>query len=606
MLEKNYFNNQQICQLLKNVSAAYIVKKANPFKIKAYQEAAAAINHCSSELKDLWDENKLTEVGGIGKTIASHLDELFRTGKVRHFQQVFKGLPKAMFVFRQIPGIGPKNAYRLCQELKISVSKNALKRLEKAAQKGKIRNISGFGEKSEKEILKNLKQWQKTKQKKKRFLLSVAIDKAKQLVNYMKQCPETEKISVLGSLRRRTATIGDLDIAVASSHPLKVIKWFKKYPRCLKVLASGKKKATILLNSNIHLDLMVEPLNTYGSLLQHFTGSKKHNINLRKFARFKNYSLSEYGIKKIKKEKPDGRLKKFSQEKDFYHFLGLSWIPPELREGNLEIEKAAKHNLPDLIKLKDIKGDLHLHSSFEIETSHDLGLDSFKNIALKAQELNYQYIAFSEHNPSYSQHSEKQIIDLLKRKKEIIEQLNYSLNKDNKKHRNKLFIFNSLEIDIKPNGKRAISDKALKLLDFAIVSVHSQLKLDKEKMTKRILEGLNHPKVKFLAHPTGRKINEREGYELNWEKIFSFCFLKNKFLEINSSPQRLDLPDFLIKLAISRGIKLVINTDSHQLSSLNNMKYGVYNARRGWATKNDIINTLSCDKIKKQMIDDYS
>jgi DNA polymerase (family 10) len=274
----------------------------------------------------------------------------------------------------------------------------------------------------------------------------------------------------------------------------------------------------------------------------------------------------------------------------------LDFIPPELREDTGEIEAAQNHQLPKLIEEKEIKGDLHLHSNFPIEESHDPGTDSLEEMIKKAEALNYEYIGFSEHNPSLSNHSEKQIIKLLKAKKEKIEQLNYSRTYKLPKR-----IYNGLEVDVRPDGKLALPKKALELLDYVIASIHSSFRMDSEEMTKRVLEGLAVKKVKILGHPTGRLLNKREGYELNWDKIFDFCLKNDKWLEINAWPARLDLPDSLVREAVKNGVKMIINTDAHSTEEMDLMPFGVAVARRGWAEKDDIVNTLNCDKINQEI-----
>lgn len=595
--------NQEIARLLRNVAAVYRVKEGNSFKIIAYERAATSIEHATSEVKDLWDDGKLDKIPGVGASIAAHLDELFRTGKVKHFEKLFSALPEAMFEFLNIPGIGPKTALKLCQYLNIKKSEKALEKLRKAAEKGKIRIIEGFGEQSEKEILQGLAEFGR---RKKRLLLPIANFYAEAILSYLKGCRLVLRTDFLGSLRRRCATVGDIDIAVASNQAKKVVDYFVSYPKKMRILEAGENKGRILLTNDVQVDLMVEPPESYGSLLQHSTGSKQHNIALREIAQKKGLSLSEHGIKIVKSPKPACRpgrskVKSYSTEEDFYRALGVGWIPPELRENTGEIELAQKGKLPKLAEFKEIKGDLHIHSSFDIETSHDLGVSSLAEIYQKAQDLDYEYIALVEHNPSTSKHNQKQIIDLIKRKKEYIEQFLSSREKRQGKRTKKVYIFNSLEVDIKPTGERAVPDEALQILDFVIVSIHSSFRMERKRMTERILKALDHPKVKILAHPTGRKLNVREAYEVDWEVVFDFCKKHQKFLEINAWPDRLDLPDSLIREAVAQGVKLIINTDSHKLEDMDLMKYGVWTARRGWATGGDIINTFSYDKIKSYL-----
>jgi len=588
---KKYFSNQEIAEKLELMAAIYSLKEENRFKIKAYQEAADSIKNKTTSIRELWEKGELKKIAGIGENIASYLNELFEKGKVKHFQETFDFVPKSFFKFIKISGIGPKTAYKLAEKLKIKSSKNALKRLKKAGEKGKIRELEGFGLKSEKEILKNIKNYSG---KTKRILLHHALAMAQKIKTYLEKCQQVKRVDLLGSLRRKCATIGDIDIAVATDKPKDVIQHFCNYPQKIKVIEAGEKKAALLAFDKKRIDLRVQKLDSYGSLLQHFTGSKEHNIRLRELALKKGLSVSEYGISKFKSEK-----EKFKSEKDFYNFLELDWIPPELREDRGEIEAAGKNNLPNLINQKDIKGDLQIHSSFDVEPSHDLGQNSMKEIRKKAEKLGYQYIAFTEHNPSISKHNNKQIIDIIKRKKEEVDKINYSNNKDTQ---GKVFVFNSLEIDISPKGDLYLPEKAFKYLDFALVSVHSSFNLNKKKMTQRILKAFEHPKAKILAHPTGRIIGKRKPISLDWDKIFDFCKKNKKFLEINAFYKRLDLSDTLVKRAVDNGVKLTLGTDAHAQKQMEFMKYGVAMARKGWAEKRDVINCLSCDKIKKVLI----
>lgn len=589
-ISKN-MNNIEISELLRAVAAAYEIKdeKKNRFKIIAYDRAADAVEHLSSEAKDLWDDKKLEQVGGIGESIAGHLAEIFKTGKSKHFESLMKGLPPAMFDLMKVSGIGAKTAYKLAKELKIS-DKKPLKQLEKLAKAGKIEKLEGFGKDSEESILKSLKE---EKGREKRMLISYASGISEELISYLKEDKNIKRVDALGSLRRRASTVGDIDLAAATKKPKEALDRFTKYPKKTRILERGDRTASIILPGNIQVDFMVQAPESYGALLQHFTGSKHHNIALREYALKKGMSLSEYGIKKNKK------VTKCATEEDFYHKLGMDYIPPELREDMGEIDAAIHHKLPDLLELKDIKADLQIHSSFDIETSHDLGESTMEQIIEKANELGYEYLAFTEHNPSHSKHSEKQIIDLLKRKKEKVDKINSSIV--NKYEKGVKKVFNSLEIDILPSGKLPVSDKGLELLDFALISIHSSFQQSRSKMTKRVLSAFDHPKVKVFAHPTARKLNHREGIELEWPKIFDFCLKNKKYLEVNAEPLRQDLPDTLVKEAVGKGVKLTMGTDSHNTDSMDNMKYGVYVARRGWATKKDILNTLGLDEFEKMI-----
>jgi len=580
--------NLEIAKLFRAVAAAYQLKGEDKFRTIAYQNASVAIEHSTSELKDLWDEGKIDEIPGVGKKMIEHLDELFRTGKVKHFEDLIKGFPEAMFELMEIPGIGAKTAFKLTKELGITRAKNAVKKLEEAAKEGRISKIEGFGKESEAKILQSIEE---VKSREKRFLLPYAAKIAEDIVDWLKRNPQVIEAEPLGSLRRQVSTVGDIDIAVSSKNSRKVIEHFVRYPKKSKIIEKGNVTASIKLPSGVQVDLMVQPPDSFGSLLQHFTGSKQHNIKLRTYALKKGLSLSEYGIQK------GGKLYKTETEEDFYKTLGMVWIPPELREDTGEIEAAVDNKIPDLVKLEDLKGDFHIHSNFWLETSHDPGVNSMEEYIKEAERLGYQYLAFSEHNPKISEKKSK-ILDMLKRKKEKIDQLNYS-RETNENIRVKK-IFNSLEVDIRPNGELSLPEEGFELIDFAIASLHSSFKGSKKAQTARVLKSLKNPKVKIFGHPTARKINEREGVDLEWEEVFEFCLKYKKWLEINSWPERLDLPDVLVRDAVKRGVKLVICTDSHAVEHMNGIRYGVSVARRGWAEKKDIINTLPYDKIIKE------
>ena len=594
-ISKEMTNLEASC-LLRNVAAAYLIEneRKNKFKIIAYSRAADAIEHLGSELKDLWDEGKLDQIPGIGSSMQKHFDEIFKTGKSKHFESILKDIPKQVFELMKLNGVGPRTAERLVNEL--GTKKNdPISQLMDFAQKGKIQTIPGFGVDSEEEIKQSILDFRKLKDT--RMLLSKAEVVANELVDWMRELKECRFIEPLGSLRRKAATVGDIDIAVGTNNSPKVIAHFVSFPKKMRVLEQGQKKATILLSGNIQVDLMTVKSSSFGSLLQHFTGSKHHNIALRERAHTLGLSLSEYGIRKVGKK--NGGIKTFETEEKFYKYLGLSYIPPEMREGAGEIELAKSGRLPNLVELNDIKGDFHIHSDFNVETSHDYGESSMEVIVKRASEKGYEYIAFSEHNPSMSGHNKKQIVEILKRKCEAVEEFNSSISKNNRIGVKR--VFNSLEIDILPDGRLPVAEDGFKYLDFALVSIHSSFRLSRNEMTKRVLSALSWPKVKIFAHPSARKLNYREGVELNWERIFEFCLRNNKWIEINADPSRLDLPDFMVRDAVKRGVLLTLGTDSHNVNSLENMKYGVYVAQRGWAEKKNIVNTRTLKEFEKML-----
>ena len=582
-------NNQDVAKLFKNVAAAYAIKdeKKFRFQILAYQKASEAIAGSTSELKDLYKEDKLNSVPGIGSTIKSRIEELFRKGHVEHFDSVLEGIPGSVFVLLDVPSLGPKKAYKLTSKFSLTNPKTVVDSLINEAKEGNIAKIPTFGEKSQEDILTALLEYKQGKNKTERMVLPYASEIADKIIEYLKKSSAINKVATLGSLRRRMPTVGDIDIAAASDNPKEAIDHFVSYPYKERIIEKGPSTASFLTSGGKQVDFMVQPVEGFGALLQHFTGSKNHNVHLREYALKKGMSLSERGIKDLSKK--DGRIRSFDSEEKFYKALGMQWIPPELRENKGEIELAANNKLPFLVELRNIRGDLHIHSSFPIEPSHDLGNNSIKEMVQKANYLNYEYIGFSEHNPNISRHTNKQIYDLIAKRNDEIEQIKSSIKS--------VRIIKLLEIDILPAGDLAVDNKSIDLLDASIVSIHSGFNMEKKKLTDRILKGLSHPKVKILAHPTGRLLNERAGYDLEWDKIFDFCKKNNKAIEINAWPLRLDLPDVLVKEAIKYGVKFVINTDSHAVDQMNLMKYGVDVARRGWATKNDILNTLSYNKF---------
>ena len=561
--------NLQIAELLRQIAASYQFQdsKKNFFKISAYERAADATEHATSELKDIWDESKLEDVPGIGPSIAQHLDELFRTGKSKHFDEVMKGIPEEAFKLMKLPGIGIKTAMKLLKE----------------------------GDKDD--VSEKLKEVETLEKKEKRQLLPYASVIALEIIGYLSVNKSVKKINPLGSLRRQVATVGDIDISVATDNPVEVLNHFVKFPKTQKIIEKGEHSASIIVPGGVQVDVIAQEPDSYGSLLQHFTGSKHHNIALREHALKKGLSLNEYGIKKVGEDPKTAKYKKFETEEEFYKALGLDWVPPELREDMGEIEAAKVDKLPKLVELSDVKGDLQMHSSFDIETSHDVGESSMEDLVKKANELKYEYIAFTEHNPSKKGHTSDNIVEILKRKREKVDKLNYSIK--NKGNGVTQKVFNSLEIDINVDGSLPVPDAGLETLDFALVSIHGSFRLLKDEMTKRVLAALAHPKVKIFAHPTGRKIQEREGIELDWPRVFDFCLKNNKWIEINCDPMRLDLPDTLVHEAVKLGVKLTLGTDAHHEDGMNNMLWGISVARRGWAERKDIINTRTLKEFEK-------
>ena len=634
------FNNKQIVKLLREMAAAHEIKGEGRFQTMAYKNAADSIEHLGNEVFDLWQENRLDEIPAVGSSIAGYLDELFRTGEVKHFEEIKIGLSSGMFVILGLPGIGPKTAYKISKELKIKTIDD----LKKACENHLVSKIEGLGLKIEEDILKGIKANNNTSD---RLLLPEADQIAQGLIFELWDKLEGDipkdkgkiikRIDPLGSLRRMSPTIGDIDLAVASNQPQKVIKAFVSLKSVERILDQGDRKASVMLKNGRRVDLMVEPPQKYGSLLQHFTGSKFHNIALRKLAKEKGMSLSEYGIKgeefsedtivnyiepKFLKRIKVGSMKMsqqasngssecdiFSNEADFYRALGLDYIEPELREDQGEIAAAKNHQLPALLTLGDIKGDFHLHSNFPIEPTHDLGGNSMAEMVERANSLNYEYLAFSEHSPAISTHSEREIIELVRKRNQAIDLLKLgsdSAAAGSDPMFDALPMFNMLkgmEVDILADGQLSLPDKVLKELDLVLVGIHSSHHQDKKTMTARLLRALQNPYVNILTHPTNRLLLERDQGEVDWDQIFAICADRHIALEINAHPKRLDLPDDLIRQAKKIGVKFVINTDAHAVLEMANMKYGVAMARRGWCEKSDILNTWPLEKALKWFLE---
>lgn len=588
MVNKALFTNKEITHLLRSIAAAYLIKKDNRFKIIAYQNTADVIENLTSEIYHIWEEGNLDKISGLGKYIRSYLEEYFKTGKSKQFKSIFKGIPDAVFELMKVPSIGPKKAYALSKKFNIKTKKEAVEKLLKIAKQGKISSLPNFGEKSQNLIIKSLELFNKRSTETERMTMPYAFNMAEDICEYLQKNKLVLKTEVLGSLRRKTETVGDIDIAVECKNKNKkqIIEHFLKYPHRISTEASGESKASIIISSGIRVDIRLQEHETFGTLLQYFTGSKRHNIRLREFAQRKYLSISEFSVKeKLSNNKT--KIHKFDNEKDLYNFLGLQYIPPEIREGTNEIELAKTNKLPELVELNDIKGDFHVHSNYNLKVSHDLGLNSYEELYLKAKALNYSYIGFSDHNTRFSNTKDSEIINLLKKRNQFVHK---SLQKYKKFN---IPYFLGLEVDILTNGQLALPKKAVEHLDYIIAAVHSSFNMDTETMTKRVITALYIDKVKILAHPTGRLLNKRDGYNLNWPKIFEVCNQKNIALEINAWPERLDLTDSIIKDAIKNKVKLIINTDSHAISHMDNMKYGISIAKRGWAKKSDIINTYN-------------
>lgn len=580
-MEAKRLSNKEVIALLKEILAALEVKDVNPFRVRAYQNAISILDNLTESIYDLWENKRLKEIPGVGPGIESHLNELFHTGVVSEFETIKEDLPEGMFALIGLRGVGAKRAYKLALAFKLSDRDSALDKLKEAAESGQIQVLEGFGEKMEKSILDAIGEKKMTKNSKQRLLLTHAEEIVDRIKKHMAKCKEVVKLEAAGSFRRRNATIGDLDIPIATNNPEKVLKHFLKFPEIEEILVEGDKKTSVVLKNEVQVDIRVTTPEAYGSMLQYFTGSKQHNILLRNHSLTKGMSLSEYGIKK------GDTTKEFSDEDGFYKEIGLPYIPPELRHGNYEIEAAVKDKLPKLIELSDIKGDLHTHTNFSD------GLNTIEEMVEAAKNLGYEYIGITDHSPSIQSRGLGTVLKIVSDMRKKIDDIN-EIQKD-------IRVLYGYEVNILVDNTLALPDDILKNLDYVIAGIHTALNQDKKTVTERFLSAIENPYVSIIAHPSGRLLNERDPSDPDWNKIFDSVRDKGIILEINAQPDRIDLPDDLIRNAISWGVKLVINSDAHSISQLNNMRYGIDNARRGWAEKKDILNTLPYEKFVKNL-----
>jgi len=574
-------SNKEVVLLLKEALAAMEVKKYNFFEVRAYQNAISILDNLTVSIFDMWENKKLGDLPGVGTSIISHLDELFTKGDVKKFDELKKGLPEGMFALIGLRSVGAKRAFKLAQAFKLTDRETAIEKLKEAAKKHQIQVIEGFGEKSETQILEAIDQSKMTKNEKPRLLYSHAEEIVDRLISYMKTCKEVERVDALGSFRRKNPTVGDLDLVVSTLKPAEVADHFQKFPEIAEVISKGEKKLIVVLTNGIQVDLRLSTPDSYGAMLQYNTGSKQHNIILRQYALEKGYSLSEYGIKK----KGGDEITEFPSEESFYQYIGLDYIPPELRHGGDEVELAKKHQIPNLVTLGDMRGDLQAH------TFASDGLNSLEDMIIEAIKLGYDYFGVTDHSPSVQNRGLEEVEKIIQATKEEVAVLN-------KKYPEIKVLF-GYEVNILADAAIALPDNLLKELDFALGAIHTSFNQNREEITRRIIAGLENPYLNFIGHPSGRLLNERDPIDPDWNEVFAACSYNNKVMEINAQPNRLDLPDDLAKECIKRAIPLIINTDAHERNQMEYMRYGVNIARRAGAEAKHVVNTLKFDDFVK-------
>ncbi|MCM8811833.1 MAG: DNA polymerase/3'-5' exonuclease PolX [Candidatus Omnitrophica bacterium] len=564
-------DQREIAEVFEQIADLLELKGENPFRIQAYRRAALNLKNLSEDLRLLAETNGLERIPGIGKDLSAKILEMLQTGKLRYLDELKKQVPASLAELLTIPGVGPKTA-RLVYD---RFHAKSIDDLERLARTGKLRAIPGFQAKKEENILRGVAL---VKTGKERMPLGEAMEAAEEVLKGIKTLKGIKRLSVAGSLRRCKETVRDLDILIASPQPEKVMDGFVRLPFVAAVQAQGETKSSIRTRQGIQVDLRVVPLDSFGAALLYFTGSKEHNIRLRSLANRSGLTINEYGIFHEK----DGKKFAGREEEEIYEVLGLSWIPPELREDRGEIEAARKGLLPQLVDAKDIEGSFHNHSTWSD------GRHSIEEIAGAVRKQGYRYMILSDHSQSLRIAKGLSEARILAQLKEV-----GALNRRLKPFR----ILTGSEVDILPDGRLDYPDAVLKKLDVVIAAVHSAFKQPKEMMTRRIVKAVRNRYVSILAHPTGRLLGERDPYALDMEAVFREAARTGTAMEINCCTVRMDLNDVYARQAKECGAKLVISTDTHALEQLGTLKLGVAMARRAWVGPKDILNSMGADEL---------
>lgn len=569
---KNMNKNKIIAEMFEKIADGLEFLGENPFRVNAYRKAARVLEDYPDDVEEVYKTKGpkgLDAIPGIGKGMVEKIIEFLETGKISRYEEVMSKVPQDLLKLMDVQGIGPRT-------LKLAYDRLGVRTVEdfkRVLEDGSLEKLPGMGPKKIENIKKGLELFKKMSE---RIPLGLAIPLVEEIVERMKELKEVKRISPAGSFRRMKETVGDLDILTTGENGRKIIDYFTKLPGVTRILAHGDTKGSCIFNDRYQVDLRVVPEESYGAALQYFTGSKEHNIHLRSIAKSLNMKISEYGVFRGN-EKIAGVT-----EEEVYKALGLIWIPPELREDRGEIEAAQRGKLPDLIELKDIKGDLHVHSKYSDGTA------TLEEIAEHAKNMGYEYIAVCDHSRS-AKYAHGLEIDRLMEKTEKIRKLNQKLEG--------VKLIAGTEVDILQDGSLDYPDEVLKELDFVVAAIHIWSKT--EDVTKRIIKAMENPYVHAIAHPTGRIISQREGYNVDIEEVIRVAAETGTLLEINAYYDRLDLNDVNVMRAREKGVKFTIGTDTHNIGQLWSMRLGVGVARRGWLEKKDVVNTMSYTELMK-------
>lgn len=575
--------NLEIAEIFQNIAKILEIKGENVFRIRAYERAALNIETLSEEIENFVKEDRLKDIPGVGKDLSDKIKEYVESGKIKAYEELKKSIPEGLLDLLNIPSVGPKTAKLLYETLKI---KN-ISDLEKAIKKDKLKGIFGIKEKTIENILKGIEIHKKGKE---RMTLAQAAMVADEFVKTLNKLPEVKRISIAGSLRRQKETVRDIDILVISDKPRKVMDTFTGIPLVKDILAEGETKSSVRTKDDVQVDCRVLEEKSFGAALVYFTGSKNFNIKIRQLAIRKGLKVSEYGVFSAGGGSAlGGRKDRFvcgRTEEEVFKRLGMSYVEPELREDTGEIELALKSKLPKLIERKDLRGDLHAHSLWSD------GGNTIEEMANAAKHLGYSYIAMTDHSQGLKVARGLSVSDLNKKKKEIDK-----INKNLKKFR----VLFGTEVDIDSQGKIDYKDEVLKEFDVVVGAIHSGFKQSRAQLTKRIIKACENKYVQMIAHPTGRLWGTREAYDVDFESIFKVARDTNTHFEINAFPERLDLNDTHARRAKELRVKLAIGSDSHATEQLEAIKFGVAVARRGWLSRDDVINALPLESLLKEL-----
>ena len=568
MLKKN----KELSRIFERMADILEFLGENPYRIRTYRRVANLIGELPEDVEVAFYTRKLHHMPGIGESTLLKIEEYLKTGTVKKYEELRKMVPEDLLELLDVPGVGPKTLKVAYERLGIRTKEEFIE----ALKKGKFNRLRGFGPLKALKILKGIEIWEKSKE---RISLIEAYPMAQGVLEYMKKLKVIKEISIAGSLRRMKETIGDIDILVTADkeHWREIHEYFTKYPEIMEVLAKGETKSSIILNTGRQVDLRtVEPI-SWGAALQYFTGSKQHNIRIRDIAKEKGLKVNEYGVFKADTGERIGG----EREEEVYELLGMQWIPPELREDWGEIELALEHKLPRLVELKDIKGDLHMHTNWSD------GVNSLEEMVEEAFKLGYQYIVIGDHSQS-ARVANGLTPDRYKMQWEEIERLNKIYNPKG------FYILKGAEVDILPDGSLDLPDEVLEQFDFVVASVHSRFEQDN---TKRIIKAMENPYVNMIGHPTGKQYGYREGYPVNIEELIKVAKETGTALELNT--QRMDLSPDNVRKCMEAGVYIGVVTDAHSVRQLHLLFLGVGLARRGWATPDKVINTFDIEKLRE-------